>query len=132
MSTTIPKAAKEVEATSQVQNGVQTINVVMKDKSEDKAFNVDKYYGQKLDPQGAKEPTVFLTTRKELSCFLTYNEYIQFKHHNFVTNDQRLIDYLRKHGLFGAEIFEGEYPPHIKTKMEEDRQWITRDIEKFK
>lgn len=110
----------------------QTIPVInIRMPEQDKSFKVIRHQGYEVDDKSKKPTVTFVSYKKELSIFLEHDEYIQFAHHSFVTNDQRLIDYLRNSPLYEKEIWEGEFPDYIKRKLEEERKYLTRDSEMF-
>lgn len=128
----VPNAEAESRVTTKVEEGVQKIEVVMKNDKPDRSFVVNKHFGEKI-VDGKKDSLkyTFLSTRKELAIFSAHNTYIQFKHHHFTTDDLETANMIRENGLFNAEIFENEFPEHVKKRIEEDRKWITRDSEMF-
>lgn len=112
----------EVQSVEQKDNKLEvTINTNGKTKKP----HLVKHIGEYID--GDAKVITFLATRKELLLFRTDTSYLQFRNHMFRTNDSDIIEYIKTHPIFNQEIFDGDYPPAIKKKMEEYRSKFTRD-----
>lgn len=122
--------------TTTVSDGVEEkqINVTVQLPSDVKTSgSTQKYIGRSTDDNnGYAAMTTYLSVRKEMLVFgANENELIQFKNRLFTTNRQDHMDYIESNGMFGQEIFKGEFPPHIMKRLQEDERYLTKDKDEY-
>lgn len=101
------------------------INVIIQQKDIRNSKILKKHVGEWVS--GDAKQVVFLSRAREAMFFINEHEYIQFRNNTFVTNKPEAIGFLREHSAFGLELFEKEFPQHIKQQREEQKRYITRD-----
>lgn len=110
--------------TDEVSNGKNNVvELVIKENSPhhyDKRFSSENLKGQ-------GNQITFLSTKKSLMLFADDVTYIVFKNYVFTTNNPETIEYLRSHEAYGNDIFEGDYPDHVKKAIAEKRKYFTKD-----
>ena len=74
------------------------------------------------DPK--KKKVRFLSTAKELLLFKEDSYIIKFVNSMFETNNQKDIDFIRKHPAYNKTIFEGKYPADVLRKIKDDKKYI--------
>ena len=122
--------------TTTIGDGVEEkqINVTVQLPSDVKTSgNTMKYIGRSSDMDNGYADTVtYLSVRKEMMLFgKDENEIIQFKGRLFTTNREDHMEYIEKNGMFGQEIFKGEFPPHIMKRLQEDEKYLTKDKDEY-
>lgn len=116
----------EVESVRQTDKNIE---VVVKQVDSRRPGILRKHIAEWME--GDKKQVVFLSLKKEAMFFITENEYVQFKNNIFRTNVDKCIEYLRDHPAYNIELFENDFPQHIKQKFENDKKYITRDPEEY-
>lgn len=110
---------------------VDTITSAVKEKSKrPMSHKMKKHVGQNVGMVD-KNAVSFLSLRKSLTLFVDDQQLIIFKARNFVTDDQKLITFIRNHPSFGSEIYEGKYPEHVVKAMTENDKYITHDRKEY-
>lgn len=122
--------------TTTVGDGVEErqINVTVQLPSDVKTSgSTQKYIGRSSDDMDGYTPvTTYLSVRKEMMLFgSNENEIIQFKGRLFTTNRADHMGYIENNGMFGQEIFKGEFPPHIMKRLQEDEKYLTKDKDEY-
>lgn len=68
---------------------------------------------------------------KELVLFKDGHEMIQFSQHEYVTNNEEDINFIKNSPAFGAGIWEGKFPQSVINKFDDDKKNLTRDEDYF-
>lgn len=73
----------------------------------------------------------FLSDKKELTLTMGDAELLKFAQHEFTTDDQEEIDFIRSHPAFGQNIWEGEYPKEVMEKFKQENDLLTYSSDMF-
>lgn len=112
---------------------MKNINVTLTQAPPEKEnpYYIERWIGSKVDDVKKGNPKVYMSTIKSMMIFISDQSYLQFAHHRFITDDKDLQQVIEGNGLFGRDIFEGEFPSYVKKQIERDRKYITKDEAEF-
>lgn len=112
--------------------GAQSVNVTVNMADEKSKVFSEKFIGRAIDPLTDYPMRNFFSIRKNFMLFGDNEDtIIQFIGTMFTTNMANIAESIVNCGLFGVEVFEDQFPPHIMDVMAENQRYLTKDKDEY-
>lgn len=115
----IDDSGKTVNLTVNMGAGMQT------------GVGLKKHTGSSLADSDSPNKVIYLSTKKQISYYISESEVINFKDRTYVTDNVEHQKVIESDSKFGSEVFRDKYPPHILKQFEEEKRFLTRDKEEY-